>query len=172
MSQRKSVSGRPSGTDGSDFSYRMVVDSRYQKVAEGKSRLSALIFTQALIQILESAILFLFTPKGEPLDRFYVSSSVICYVSLLIGELGRKRSRSTLLKLYLFGSSIAAVISVAFLIKSEKLYELIEGLSKWETSMIKIFKVAAVLLGVVVQIFTIVVTSSLMRNMAPPKRAS
>lgn len=27
MSQRKSVNGRPSGTDGSDFSYRMVVDS-------------------------------------------------------------------------------------------------------------------------------------------------
>ncbi|KAL2550201.1 hypothetical protein Fot_11731 [Forsythia ovata] len=150
----------------------MVVDSRYQKVAEGKSRLSALIFTQALIQILEAAILFLFTPKGEPLDRFYVSSSVICYVSLLIGELGRKRSRSTLLKLYLFGSSIASVISVAFLIKSEKLYELIKDLSKWETSAIKIFKVAAVLLGVVVQIFTIVVTSSLMHNMAPPKRAS
>lgn len=28
MSQRKSAAGRPSGTDGSDFSYRMVVDSR------------------------------------------------------------------------------------------------------------------------------------------------
>lgn len=27
MSQRKSVNGRPSGTDGSDFSFRMVVDS-------------------------------------------------------------------------------------------------------------------------------------------------
>ena len=28
MQQRKSALGRPSGTDGSDFSYRMVVDSR------------------------------------------------------------------------------------------------------------------------------------------------
>ncbi|XP_022861417.1 uncharacterized protein LOC111381816 [Olea europaea var. sylvestris] len=127
---------------------------------------------QAFIRILEAAILFLSTPKGEPLNRFCVSSSIISYVSLLIGELGRKRSRSALLKLYLFGSSIATVISVAFLIKSEKLFELMEDLSKWESSAIKIFKFAAVLLGVVVQIFTIVVTSSLVSNMAPPKRAS
>lgn len=172
MSQRKSISGRPSGTDGSDFSYRMVVDSRYQKVAQGKSRLSALIFTQAFIRILEAAILFLSTPKGEPLNRFCVSSSIFSFISFLIGELGRKRSRSTLLKLYLFGSSIATLVSVAFLIKSEKLFELIESSSKWESSAIKIFKVAAVLFGVAVQIFAIVVTSSLMSNMAPPKRAS
>ncbi|KAL8458094.1 hypothetical protein ACS0TY_035825 [Phlomoides rotata] len=46
MSQRKSVNGRPSGTDGSDFSFRMVVDSRYQKVAKGKSRMCSLILTQ------------------------------------------------------------------------------------------------------------------------------
>ncbi|KAM3682591.1 hypothetical protein ACJW31_12G084000 [Castanea mollissima] len=46
MQQRKSAFGRPSGTDGSDFSYRMVVDSRYQKVTKGKSRLYALIFIQ------------------------------------------------------------------------------------------------------------------------------
>ncbi|RVW40175.1 hypothetical protein CK203_038439 [Vitis vinifera] len=48
MQQRKSASsfGRPSGTDGSDFSYRMVVDSRYTKVAKGKSRLHVLIIAQ------------------------------------------------------------------------------------------------------------------------------
>ena len=28
MNQRNSAAGRPSGTDGSDFAYRMVVDSR------------------------------------------------------------------------------------------------------------------------------------------------
>ncbi|KAG8657994.1 hypothetical protein MANES_03G110816v8 [Manihot esculenta] len=43
---------RPSGTDGSDFSYRMVVDSRYTKVAKGKSRLCALILTQVVIQLI------------------------------------------------------------------------------------------------------------------------
>lgn len=75
MQQRKPTAGRPSGTDGSDFSYRMVVDSReftklpsllclrilnldfflinvfrfvlgYTKVTKGKSRLRPLIFVQ------------------------------------------------------------------------------------------------------------------------------
>ncbi|XP_062106994.1 uncharacterized protein LOC133818250 [Humulus lupulus] len=46
MQQRKSTYGRPTGTDGSNFSYCMVVESRYQRVAEGKSHLSKLIFVQ------------------------------------------------------------------------------------------------------------------------------
>ncbi|PNX57527.1 hypothetical protein L195_g050447, partial [Trifolium pratense] len=46
MQQRKSTLGRPSGTDGSDYSYRMVVDSRYQLVAKGKKRLSVLFIVE------------------------------------------------------------------------------------------------------------------------------
>ncbi|KAH0702500.1 hypothetical protein KY285_016778 [Solanum tuberosum] len=46
MNQRAVARGRPSGTDGCDFSYRMVVDSRYTKVAKAKSRLAKLIFAQ------------------------------------------------------------------------------------------------------------------------------
>ncbi|XP_022855829.1 uncharacterized protein LOC111377031 isoform X1 [Olea europaea var. sylvestris] len=127
---------------------------------------------KTLVRILEAATLFLSTPKGETVDRFYASSSVIWFMSLFIGEIGRKRSRVIFLKLYLFCSSIAVLISVAFLVKSEKLFELIEDFSKWETSMAKMFKVAVVLLEVIVQTVTIGVTSSLVRNMAPPKRAS
>ncbi|KAK4572037.1 hypothetical protein RGQ29_030446 [Quercus rubra] len=56
MQQRKSAFGRPSGTDGSDFSYRMVVDSRYQKVAKGNSRLYALIFIQHVLYIFWSCM--------------------------------------------------------------------------------------------------------------------
>ncbi|KAL6503839.1 hypothetical protein OROGR_025762 [Orobanche gracilis] len=172
MSQRKYVNGRPSGTDGSDFSYRMVVDSRYQKVAEGKSRLCALILTQGFIQFLAAVILFLSTVEGTTLDRLSVSSSVIFFVSLLLGELGRKRSRVNLLKLYLFGSSVAILMSIVCLIKSEKATEIIKDLSRWETSGFELFKIAAVLLGLLVQIFAFGVSTSLIHNMAPPKRTS
>jgi len=77
MQQRKPTAGRPSGTDGSDFSYRMVVDSRefpklqissvpdpfslnfflihvlcfvlgYTKVTKEKARLRPLIFVQVI----------------------------------------------------------------------------------------------------------------------------
>ncbi|KAI3471056.1 hypothetical protein Pfo_027719 [Paulownia fortunei] len=172
MSQRKSVNGRPSGTDGSDFSYRMVVDSRYKKVAEGKSRLCALIITQGFIQFLAAVVLFLSTLEGGILDRLSVSSTVIFFISLLVGELGRKRSRVNLLKLYLFGSSVAAIFSIVCLLKGEKSIEIIKDLSRWETSKFELFKIAAVLLGLLVQIFAIGVTTSLIHNMAPPKRAS
>ncbi|KAL8476751.1 hypothetical protein ACS0TY_029163 [Phlomoides rotata] len=172
MSQRKSVNGRPSGTDGSDFSFRMVVDSRYQKVAKEKSRLCSLILTQGFIQFVAAVVLFLSTLEGSTLDILSVSSSVISFISLLIGELGLKRSRSIFLKLYLFGSSVAALVSVVCVLKSEKSIEVIKDLSRWETSKLELFRAAVVSLGILVQIFAFRVASSLIHNMAPPKMAS
>ncbi|KAL6531233.1 hypothetical protein OROHE_014302 [Orobanche hederae] len=154
MSQRKSVNGRPSGTDGSDFSYRMVVDST------------------GFIQFLAALVLLLSTLEGATLDRLSVSSSVIFFVSLLLGEIGRKRSRVNFLKLYLFGSSVAILMSVVCLIKSGKATEIIKDLSRWETSRFELFKIATVLLGLLVQIFAFGVSTSLIHNMAPPKRKS
>ncbi|PIN16001.1 hypothetical protein CDL12_11347 [Handroanthus impetiginosus] len=130
------------------------------------------LFLQGFIQFLGAVFLFVSTVEGGTLDRLSVSSSVIFFLSLLIGELGRKRSRVNLLKLYLFGSSVAALVSVACLLTSEKSIEIIEDLSRWETSKLELFKIAAVLLGAVIQIFAVGVTTSLIRNMAPPKRAS
>ncbi|KAI5670247.1 hypothetical protein M9H77_10611 [Catharanthus roseus] len=172
MHQRKSGNGRPSGTDGSDFSYRMVVDSRYQKVAECKSRLSVIIFSQAIIQLIAAASIFLSTSRGEDLDSVAVSSSVIYFISLLVGELGRKRSRVNFLKLYVFGSSVALLISIASLTKSSYALQVIKDLSIWSSSLIELMKSATVLLGFGVQIFAITTTLSLIRNMAPPKRTS
>ncbi|KZV24763.1 protein jagunal1 [Dorcoceras hygrometricum] len=121
---RRSVNGRPSGTDGSDFSYRMVVDSRYKKVAQGRSHLSAVIFTQAIIQFVAALVLFQTKPKGVTLDKLSISPAVIIFVSLVVGEIGRKRSRVNLLKLYLFGSSVATLISVGCLLKSRESLEI------------------------------------------------
>ncbi|KAL6526934.1 hypothetical protein OROGR_016024 [Orobanche gracilis] len=173
MSQRKYVNGRPSGTDGSDFSYRMVVDSnddggrekRWNKREDGKLEMG-------FIQFLAALVLFLSTLEGPTLDGLSVFSSVIFFVSLLLGELGRKRSRVNLLKLYMFGSSVAILISIVCLIKSEKATEIIKDLSRWETSRVELLKIAAVLLGLLVQIFAFGVSTSLIHNMAPPKRTS
>lgn len=169
---RKSLNGRPTGTDGSDFSYRMVVDSRYKKVARGRSHLSAVIFTQAIIQFVAALVLFQTTPKGVTLDKLYISPAVISYISLLVGEIGRKRSRVNLLKLYLFGSSVATVISVICLLKSQKSFEIIKDLSKREVSRLEVLKIASVVLGFLTQIYAIRATTALIHNMAPPKRTS
>ncbi|GER25324.1 protein jagunal homolog 1 [Striga asiatica] len=172
MSQRNSVNGRPIGTDGSDFSYRMVVDSRYKKVTEGKRRLGNLILSQGFIQFGAAVVHFLPTLEGGSLDRLSVSSSIIFFLSLLIGELGRKRSRVNLLKLYLFGSFVAALLSIAFLLSNEKTFEIIKDLTRWEASRSDIYNITPVLAGLLVQIFALGETISLIQNMAPPKKAS
>ncbi|KAK6926381.1 Protein jagunal [Dillenia turbinata] len=103
MQQRKSALGRPSGTDGSDFSYRMVVDSRYTKVAKGKSRLSKLFLFQAVTLLLGLSFTFLWMSKEG-----LVTLPVI----------GRRNSQAGLLKLYVATSSVAVLLSLAFVIKS------------------------------------------------------
>ncbi|KAI8540293.1 hypothetical protein RHMOL_Rhmol09G0251500 [Rhododendron molle] len=174
MQHRKPAvgNGRPSGTDGSDFSYRMVVDSRYTKVAKGKSRLSALIFTQAIVQLVGVVSLLLSIPKGEGPNTLAISSTAISFLSLLVGELGRRRSRVNFLRFYMFASSIAVTISIARVGSSNFLAEVIRDQSRWETKKFELFNIAGVLLGLLLQIFTVSTTISLIHNMSPPKRAS
>ncbi|GMN40935.1 hypothetical protein TIFTF001_010169 [Ficus carica] len=146
MQQRKSASGRPSGTDGSDFSYRMVVDSRYQKVAKGKSRLYALIFVQGIIQIIGALYTFLWTSWEEGPNRVAISSVAIGFVSLLLGELGRRRSRVSFLKLYLVGSSIAIFLSIACVAKADLALEDIKIPSNWQPRKFEFIEASRVLL--------------------------
>ncbi|XP_059304949.1 uncharacterized protein LOC132056677 [Lycium ferocissimum] len=167
MNQRSAANRRPSGTDGSDFSYRMVVDSRYTKVAKAKSRLSKLIFSQVVTQLMIAANVFVSLSKKESPNRVSVSSLAIGLISVLAGELGRKRSRSNFLKFYVFGSSMSILLSVAYLAMNNLSLETFQKISSLET-----LKIAAVLLGFVVQLFVVGTTISLINNMAPPKRAS
>ncbi|XP_062205460.1 uncharacterized protein LOC133907431 [Phragmites australis] len=119
MQQRRGASGRPSGTDGSDFSYRMVVDSRYQRVANGRSRLARLILVQALHQVAGGALLLLSLSKGAEANKFAVLSVAAGLLAIVVGELGRRRTMAVLLRLYTSLSSIAVAFSVTCIIRSE-----------------------------------------------------
>ncbi|KAK1571050.1 hypothetical protein Q3G72_011173 [Acer saccharum] len=173
MQQRKSsASGRPSGTDGSDFSYRMVVDSRYTKVAKGKSRLSTLILTQAAIQLIGVLYTYLLTSKEESPNTLAISSASACLFSLLVGELGRKRSRVNFLRVSMVTSSIAILLSVFSVVKTNSTLEVIKNPSDWVSKKLELLETALVLLGSLVQIFLVSTIISLIGNMSPPKKSS
>ncbi|XP_008234385.1 PREDICTED: uncharacterized protein LOC103333342 [Prunus mume] len=172
MQQRRSASGRPTGTDGSDFNYRMVVDSRYQKVAKGKSRFSALILTQAVIQLIGVLLTFLFISNGEGPNVIAISSVAIGSISLIIGELGRRRSRVSLLKVYIVASSIGILLSIACVATGNLTLEVFHNPSNWETKKFELLEATRTAVAFLVQIFTISTTTSLISNMSPPKRAS
>ncbi|OAY68183.1 hypothetical protein ACMD2_14261 [Ananas comosus] len=115
MQQRR----RPTGTDGSDFSYRMVVDSRYTKVAKGKSRLASLIVSQAINQVIGFLWMFLSISQEHEVDKLAILSISVGAISLLIGELGRRRSQVISLRMYTGLSSIATLSSVGSFVRSD-----------------------------------------------------
>ncbi|KAI7733539.1 hypothetical protein M8C21_026162 [Ambrosia artemisiifolia] len=199
MQQRNSGNRRPTGTDGSDFSYRMVVDNRYTKVAKGKSTLSKVLFIQAVLVLVGVLDLVLTYLKKEPVETLAVVSSSITVISILVGELGRKRSRVNFLRFYMAASSIGILGSIASIIQSNIQLKasnspllinsnlnsfsllgqinnpssmVIHDPSKWETEKAALLKIACVSIGLFVQIFSITTTTSLISNMSPPKRAS
>ncbi|KAG6600169.1 hypothetical protein SDJN03_05402, partial [Cucurbita argyrosperma subsp. sororia] len=172
MNQRKSAAGRPSGTDGSDFAYRMVVDSRYQKVAKGKSRLSTLILNQVVIQLCGMVYLFILTSKRETPDKLAISSAVTGFLSLFLGELGRRRSRASFLKAYMIASSLALLLLFVNVSQGNYTFEGIEDLSNWQTKKLELLETIRIFLGALLQIFAIRTVISLVGNMSLPKRSS
>uniref|UniRef100_A0A2P2J6Q6 Protein jagunal homolog 1-like n=1 Tax=Rhizophora mucronata TaxID=61149 RepID=A0A2P2J6Q6_RHIMU len=160
--------GRPSGTDGSDFSYRMVVDSRYTKVAKGKSRLCSLILTQAAIQLTGLAVLS--TSNGSA-SKLAISSAVAGLICLLIGEFGRRRSRTGFLRVYIAASSVATLLSLFCALSSNSMLEAIQNRGEWENKKLDLVEAFLLLLRFLVQVFTIGTVFSLIDNMSPPKKA-
>ncbi|XP_057528181.1 uncharacterized protein LOC130806935 [Amaranthus tricolor] len=174
MQPRRSATGRPSGTDGSDYSYRMVVDSRYTKVAKGKSRLSTFFLIQGLVLVGGLILTLLPLLKGENPDVFGISSVILSFLSLLIGELGRRQSRSTFLKIYLITSCAAVLLSLACAIKTNIFFEVIqcEVVNCWNKQRRQLIEALHILLEVSVGIFAATTGLSLIHNMSPPKRSS
>ncbi|XP_050222252.1 uncharacterized protein LOC126672348 [Mercurialis annua] len=170
MQQRKS--GRPSGTDGSDFSYRMVVDSRYTEVAKGKSRLGTLLKTQIVVQLMGLICMVQLIANGKAMNKFAVSSSAAGSYSLLIGEFGRRRSKVGLLRLYIYISSIALLLSIYCSITSNSTLEAIWNMRDWQKKKFELAESLVLLFGSLVQIITISTVLSLIGNMSPPKKAS
>ncbi|CAD6205529.1 unnamed protein product [Miscanthus lutarioriparius] len=163
--------GRPSGTDGSDFSYRMVVESRYQRVAEGRSRLARLILVQALHLVAGGALLLLSLSKGAAVNKFAVLSVAVGFLAIVVGELGRRRTMAVLLRLYTSLSSIAVAFSVTCIIRSELFLKVMKQNTEAITSY-EMLDVVRVALGILLQMVVIATTTRLLQNMSPPKRAS
>lgn len=172
MNQRRAATGRPLGTDGSDFSYRMVVDSRYTKVAKGKSRLKSLLVAQMISQVIGSLWVFSSALEGKEYDRFAVVSCSLGFISLLVGELGRRRSLTIFLRLYAILSSMAIAISSASIVRSDSFFKVIRYKDISVMTNYELVEVVRVLLGLVLQIPVIITAISLLHNMSPPKRSS
>ncbi|XP_076953846.1 uncharacterized protein LOC143628052 [Bidens hawaiensis] len=144
MQQRNPGNRRPTGTDGSDFSYRMVVDNRYTKVAKGKSTLSKILVIQAVVLLVGVLdMLFAYVNK-EPLETLGLVCSSVTAISIIVGEIGRKRSRVNFLRFYIAASSIGVLGSVASVIQNSIQLKAIHDPSNWEIEKVALLRIAGV----------------------------
>ncbi|GKV33773.1 hypothetical protein SLE2022_022830 [Rubroshorea leprosula] len=172
MHQRNAASGRPTGTDGSDFSYRMVVDSRYQKVAKTKLVLRKLFILQAALLVIGLFLqIFLSTQEDSGPCELDIAAAAFGLVSLIIGELGRRRSQVGLLRFFMVVSSFDAVLWMYCAVRRNSKLGTAENPSHWQ-GVFELPEIVSALLGLLLHMFILGYTIHLIRNMSPPKRAS
>lgn len=172
--RRRPISGRPEGTDGFDYSYRMTVDPRYINVTKGKAHLRYAIALQAVVQLLGVLYVFIFPPKAGPYNAFTVSAVVAGALLCTIGEIGRRRSNMLLLNVYRHLSPVATLAAVAVTAKHSLQFkfdkERSDAQSVW-TEPVDIFSYAHIVLGALVELFQVHTTINLVRNMAPSRNS-
>ncbi|KAJ4876463.1 Uncharacterized protein Rs2_41481 [Raphanus sativus] len=171
MQKRKTTTaaGRPSGTDGSDFSYRMVVDSRYAKVTKGRSRLRLLILVQATIYVIGLSCAFMTSStKNEERNTLGIASAAVGLLFSFIADFACKRSRVNLLRLYTAASTLVMLLSVFSAVRSRLTME--ERNSSGTTAKLELLGFISAQLGAVLQILAIIVTGQLVNNVSPPTK--
>ncbi|XP_022922748.1 uncharacterized protein LOC111430647 isoform X2 [Cucurbita moschata] len=150
----------------------MVVDSRYQKVAKGKSRFYNLILAQVIIHLCGVVYLFILTSKKGTLDKLAISSAITGLFSLFVGELGRRHSRASFMKVYMIASSLALLLLLFDVSQGNYTFEGMGDLSNWKAKKLELFEMIRICLGALPQIFATSTVISLVGNMSLPKRAS
>jgi len=178
MQQRNQSRGgvRPSGTDGFDYSYRMTVDQRYQKVAKRRGQLYRAFLCQVACQVLGILWVALAILKGREVNRIAMLSSAIGIIALSAGETGRRWSNPKLLNLYMLASSIATTLSLIHCDLGHFSAQFFSNSNQdqdTDTLLVSfgVLEGCRVLAGVLVQIIAVPVTISLLKNMST-KRTS
>lgn len=170
------ASGRPSGTDGFDYSYRMTVDQRYQKVALRKAQLYRLILCQVAFQAWGILWVALAILKGKEVNKIALLSITAGIIAIISGKSGHRRSSSKLLNVYITFSTFSTVLSVALGYSGHFFGEFIKdsNQNQDEDSLMNLFdflETCWILAGVLVQITSTLATVSLLNNMST-KRVS
>ncbi|CAA7027354.1 unnamed protein product [Microthlaspi erraticum] len=113
----------------------MVVDSRYTKVTKEKSRLRLLILVQAVIYIIGLSCAFVTRTKEDERNTLGIASTAFGLVCSLIGELGCRRSKVNLLRLYLAASTLVMLLLVFCAVRSRLTMEM-ESIQSWSFTVL------------------------------------
>ncbi|PIA62327.1 hypothetical protein AQUCO_00200371v1 [Aquilegia coerulea] len=170
--QRRPAAGRPSGTDGSDYSYRMVVEPKYKKVGVGKARLKIIMILQLLVQFIGVLFVVLFPPKEGVFNPFTIMAVVYGAIVYILGELGRRRSQVSLLYVYNGLSGFAGLIAVGVTGRFYGQWKLSKEPEYiiWTSMSADVLYHCHIAIGLLVELTKAYIVYDLMKNMSPSKK--
>lgn len=167
--------GRPAGTDGYDYAYRMTIDDRYKRAVEGRVSLRKFVSSQALLQILKATWACLGALNGDPANYELVTSCAFGGVAVLLGTLGSKGSPK-LLKLYMFVTIVAVGLSLTpfatghYVGKWKDNWEYLQVTGDYQRVLYHTLEGVVELSGVLLQLLSVLIAYSFMKNVSLPKK--
>ncbi|KAJ7529476.1 hypothetical protein O6H91_15G052200 [Diphasiastrum complanatum] len=173
MKRSGALSKRPEGTDGSDYAFRMTVDDKYKRAAQGRLRLHKIVTAQAAFQVLRALWVGLMAVGGEKLDDIMVASCAFGGAAVLMGTLGIRGSGTSLLKLYILLTVAATFLPFIPIItgrsqrKVSKHWDLSQQTGNYKAVFLMGLELVQDCAATLVQIVGITTAANLTRTLAP-----
>ncbi|MCO5574543.1 hypothetical protein L7F22_028330 [Adiantum nelumboides] len=165
--RRSAGASRPLGTDGTDHPYRMTVDIRYKKVVEKKLQLQKLLVAQAVFHMIKAVQVVLMLTNMEPISRTTVAACFFGGAAVLFGTVGLRWTSSRLLQLFLFATGAALMLSFLPLLSGYiKVFRSFQGNTSYKLLVLDGLEVAQEIVGVMLQLFEISVSLSLLQHLS------
>ncbi|XP_024372299.1 uncharacterized protein [Physcomitrium patens] len=167
--------GRPVGTDGYDFAYRMTIEDRYKRAAEGRVALRRLVSVQALLQILKATWACLGALNGDTPNIELVTSCAFGGAAVLLGTLGIKGG-AKLLRFYILLTMIAVVLSLVpfasgnYIGKWKDNWEYLQVTGDYQRILYLSLEGLLELIGILLQLVAVLTAFSFMKNVTHRKK--
>lgn len=162
-----SAGGRPSGSDGTDHPFRMTIDSRYKKVAEKKLQLQKLLMAQTVFHLIKAVQVVLMALRGDLIASTTIAACSLGGVAILSGTIGLRRTSFKLLQLFVFATSATVMLSFFPLLSGySKAFRSFQGNAGYKLLVFDGLEVAQEIMGVFLQLFEVVVSLSLLQQLA------
>ncbi|XP_020674565.1 uncharacterized protein LOC110093879 isoform X2 [Dendrobium catenatum] len=130
--------------------------------------LTAWLSIPGVLQVIGSLLVVL-ASRDKGFDNLVVVSVSIGFISLLIGELGRRRSQVNLLRLFLSFSAVGIVVATAHVVWNDLFFKLFKTQDFSSITNYELGETVYILLGVLLHVLAIITAVALLQNMSPKR---
>lgn len=144
----------------------MTIDNRYKKVVEKKLQLQKLLMAQTIFHLVKAVQVVLMAMNGEHVTSTTIATCTFGGAAILTGTIGLRRTSSKFLQFFVFTTCATLMLAFIPLLSGQfysKVSKTFQASGNYKLLVFDGLEVAQEIIGVVVQLFEVLVSLSLLQ---------